>query len=271
MTVVFALMHVSLVSSVFSVLSNAAIRCEFVNEKYKVDGNALSSAYDDAGRQTQVSGSVLSGRSETFALDGGNNRTSDSKTGSTHWQYQNVDQPTQRSAPGGNDTVNYRYAAAGNQTVKTIGALTEPAHTTRYSYDALNRLAQVRDGARQLIASYSYDPFDSRLCKTIRESATLATTLVSSNQAAGHVTSYLHTDWGILAKANATGQIQASYGYNFQQNNGVASLCARVLVRDDAVNASADFRYTQHHNDHLGPPQRPAGNLQPPAPARLVL
>ena len=83
MTVVFAHMHVSLVCSVFSVLSNAAIRCEFVNEKYKVDGNALSSAYDDAGRLTHVSGSVLSGRSETFALDAGNNRTSDGKTGST--------------------------------------------------------------------------------------------------------------------------------------------------------------------------------------------
>lgn len=228
------------------------------------DGNALSYAYDDAGRLTQVSGSALSGRSESFGLDAGNNRISHNKTGSALWQYDNANQLTQRPAPGGNGTVNYQYDASGNQTVKTLSALAEPFRTTRFSYDALNRLSQVLDGAGQLIASYSYDPFDRRLRKTLGNSATLFTTLGSSGQAAGQVTSYLHTDWGILAEANSTGQIQVSYGYNPQRDNGVAPMYARVPAKDSAGNPTGDYRYTYYHNDHLGTPQRltdKAGNL----------
>lgn len=68
----------------------------------------------------------------------------------------------------------------------------------------------------------------------------------------------------ILAEANATGQIQASYGYNSQRDNGVAPLYARVPAKDSAGNATGDYRYTYYHNDHLGTPQRisdKAGNL----------
>lgn len=60
----------------------------------------------------------------------------------------------------------------------------------------------------------------------------------------------------ILAEANAQGQIQASYGYNPQRDNGVAPLYARVPAKDSAGNPTGDFRYTYYHNDHLGTPQR---------------
>lgn len=68
----------------------------------------------------------------------------------------------------------------------------------------------------------------------------------------------------ILAEANAAGQIQASYSYNPQRDNGVAPLYARVPAKDSAGNATGDYCYTYYHNDHLGTPQRltdKAGNL----------
>lgn len=214
------------------------------------DGNALSYTYDDAGRLTQVGASAFSGRTETFGLDANSNRLTHNKAGSGTWAYDAANQLTQR--PSSSGTTSYQYDASGNLTQKTDSALAEPARTTRYSYDAFNRLSEVTNGAGTLIARYSYDPFDRRHTKQLGPdtSATL--------------THYLHTDWGILAEANGSGQVQISYGWNPQRDNSVAPLYARVPAKDTAGNPTGNYRYVYYHNDHQGTPQRltdKAGNI----------
>lgn len=74
------------------------------------------------------------------------------------------------------------------------------------------------------------------------------------------VTHYLQSEWGLLAEADATGQVHTSYGWNPQRDNSVAPLYARV---PDPANPGSP-RYVYYRNDHLGTPQRiidKAGNL----------
>ena len=149
---------------------------------------------------------------------------------------------------------NLAQDTAGNLTVKTDTSKTEPARTTRYTWDAFNRLAEVRDGANALIARYSYDPFDRRIRKELGNSSTLNAT------ATGAVTNYLQSEWGLLAEADGAGALQMSYGWSPQRDNSVAPLFARV---SDPANAG-QYRYVYYHNDHLGTPQRmtdKAGNV----------
>ena len=222
------------------------------------DGNTLGYTHDDAGRLTGISAGFLSGRSEAFTLDSNSNRASHSRTGASAWQYDTASQLTQRPAEGGSGTVSYQYDAAGNLTVKTDTSKTEPARTTRYTWDAFNRLAEVRDGTNALIARYSYDPFDRRIRKELGNSSTLNAT------ATGAVTNYLQSEWGLLAEADGAGALQMSYGWSPQRDNGVAPLFARVP--DPAVTGTTTvaWRYVYYHNDHLGTPQRmtdKAGNV----------
>jgi len=65
---------------------------------------------------------------------------------------------------------------------------------TEWQWFALNRLAEVRDGAGELIARYTYDPFDRRIGKELGAS----TTLQSQGLAAGAVAHYLPGPWGLL-------------------------------------------------------------------------
>jgi RHS repeat-associated protein len=220
------------------------------------DGNALVYTHDDSGRLTQVQASALSGRSEAFGLDGASNRTSHSLTGASAWEYDAASQLTQRPGAGGSGTVSYQYDASGNLTVKTDAAKAEPARTTRYSWDAFNRLAEVRDGAGALIATYTYDPFDRRIRKELGAS----TTLQDQGLAVGAVAHYLASPWGLLAEADGAGAVQVTYGWSPQVEDGVAPLFARVPNPASA----GGFRYVYYHNDHLGTPQRitdKAGNL----------
>ena len=229
----------------------------------KADNTTLAYQYDAADRLTQVSASAL-GRSEAFSYDANTNRSSSSNTGASAWQYDNAGQLSQRPGAGGNGSVSYTYDDSGNLSTKVNSSLAEPARTTRYAYDALNRLSEVRDGADNLIASYQYDPFDRRISKQLGNSATLATSLANSGQTPGELRLYLHSEWGLLAESNASGQLLASYGWSPQRENGTFPLYVRIPEKDSQGSATQNYRYAYYHNDHLGTPQRltdKAGNL----------
>jgi len=212
----------------------------------RIDGNELAYTHDDAGRLTQVNAGLLSARSETFTLDANGNRLTHSQTGSTPWQYDAAGRLTQRPSTGGGGTVSYRYDASGNLIEKTDTSRPEPQRTTRYGWDAFNRLQEARDGAGALIARYSYDPFDRRIRKELGGSATLQE---NTRHSAAH---YLHTEWGLLAEADASGQLTTTYGWHPQKDNSVAPLYART---PDAAHPG-QWRTVYYHNDHLGTPQR---------------
>lgn len=214
----------------------------------RIDGNELVYTHDDAGRLTQVNAGLLTARSETFTLDANGNRLTHSQTGSTQWQYDAAGRLTQRPSASGGGTTSYQYDASGNLSVKTDTSRPEPYRTTRYSWDAFNRLAEVKDGAGHRIARYTYDPFDRRIRKERGDSATLQAGAGAPNSA----THYLHTEWGLLAEADGSGQLTTTYGWNPQKDNSVAPLFART---PDTANPG-QWRTVYYHNDHLGAPQR---------------
>ncbi|WP_418119350.1 RHS repeat-associated core domain-containing protein [Variovorax sp. 350MFTsu5.1] len=217
-----------------------------------IDGNTLDYTLDDAGRLKALDASMLSGRSEAFTLDANSNRLTHSRTGSGTWAYDSAGQLTQRPAAGGSGTVSYQYDASGNLTQKTDTSKAEPARTTRYAWDALNRLSEVRDGAGELVALYSYDPFDRRIRKELGGSATLSTAGAGGSDIRNAITHYLQSEWGVLAEANGTGKLQTVYGWNPQNAAGTAPIYARLA---DASQPGA-WRTVYYHNDHLGTPQR---------------
>jgi RHS repeat-associated protein len=217
-----------------------------------IDGSTLDYALDDAGRLTALNASAASGRSETFALDANSNRLTHSRTGSGTWQYDNAGQLTQRPAAGGTGAIDYQYDASGNLVRKTDTSKAEPARTTRYAWDALNRLSEVRDGAGELVARYRYDPFDRRIRKELGNSATLSAAGHGGSDIRNAVTHYLQSEWGTLAEADGSGKVRTVYGWNPQNQAGTAPIYARLA---DAVEPGS-WRTVYYHNDHLGTPQR---------------
>ncbi len=59
-------------------------------------------------------------------------------------------------------------------------------------------------------------------------------------------------EWGLLAEADASGQLTTTYGWHPQKDNSVAPLYART---PDAAHPG-QWRTVYYHNDHLGTPQR---------------
>lgn len=217
-----------------------------------IDGNSVDYTLDDAGRLTALDASVLSGRSEAFTLDANSNRLTHSRTGSGTWVYDNAGQLTQRPAAGGTGTVDYQYDASGNLTQKTDTTKSEPARTTRYAWDALKRLSEVRDGAGELIARYSYDPFDRRIRKELGNSTTLSTAGPGASDIRNATTHYLQSEWGTLAEADGNGKVRTVYGWNPQSESGTAPIYARLAN----TSQPGTWRTVYYHNDHLGTPQR---------------
>lgn len=214
------------------------------------DGAALDYTHDDAGRLVAVGAGFTTGRSESFTLDANSNRLTHSKTGSGVWIYDDAGQLTQR--PGVSGTISYQYDAAGNLTQKTDTDKPEPARTTRYGWDAHNRLVEVRDGADALIARYSYDPFDRRIKKELGDSATLQTAGEGGTDIRNSTTHYLQSEWGLLAEADASGQVKVAYGWNPQTEASTAPIYARI-----AGGTQTDgWRTVYYHNDPLGTPLR---------------
>ncbi len=196
------------------------------------DGTPRDYRYDDVTRLKSVDVSASPASNESFEYDSASNRIRDGKTGDAVWRYDAAGQLSQRGS------ISYRYDASGNQIEQTDTRKAGPLRTTRYAYDAFNRLVDIRDGAGAVVASYTYDPFDRRLSKTLGSGATASTTY------------FLPNAWGLLAETDADGNVKTVYGWHPQTENGTYPLFARV------DNADGGKRYVYYHNDHLATPQR---------------
>ena len=188
----------------------------------EVDGRDTGYEYDEALRLVKTDASFTGGVSETFAIDAAGNRTSHSAVSGT-WEYDDANRLQSKGS------VSYAYDASGNMVRKVDSSLAEPRRTTHYVYDVLDRLVQIRDGADAVVATYTYDPFDNRLSKTV----------------GGVTTLYLHGDEGLLAETDAAGQVLRSYGWDLQNPYASAPLFQR-----------AGGAYYYYHNDHQGTPWR---------------
>jgi RHS repeat-associated protein len=216
-------------------LENRYGQMQEVTER-RVDGAATQYTYDDALRLTGTQGDGT----VTYTLDAAGNRVGATPVPGT-WSYDAANQLTSKGA------ITYTYDAAGNLISKVNSAAAEPQRTTRYEYDSFSRLIAVRNGADQLVARYTYDPFDLRLSKEVFIGPNAGTTF------------YLHTETGPVAEATAAGVVTTSYGWHPEEAYGTYPLYARV----PAVNSSG-YRYVYYHNDHLGTPHRvtdTAGNV----------
>jgi RHS repeat-associated protein len=196
------------------------------------DGQPTQYSYDDSLHLTSVQNNTNAALTEGYTVDAAGNRVGHSRTGGSTWVYDAANQLTSRG------TVTYTYDAAGNLTRKVDASLPEPLRTTQYEYDAFSRLQRALDGSGAVLASYVYDPFDRRLSKTLGN---------------GKVTYYLHSERGLLAEADAVGQVGTSYGWHPEHEAGSYPLYARVA--DPASGPSAK-RYVYYHNDHIGTPHR---------------
>lgn len=187
-----------------------------------VNGQETTYDYDAALRLVEADAGFSGGTSETFSIDAAGNRTQHSAVNGT-WIYDDANRLLSRGS------VTYTYDAAGNLVQRVDTSRSEPQRTTHYAYDVLGRLVEIRDGADAVVASYTYDPFDNRLTKTVGGTTTL----------------YLHGDEGLLAETDASGQVLRSYGWDPQGMYGTSPLFQR-----------ASGAYYYYHNDHLGTPWR---------------
>lgn len=217
--------------------------------------------YDDEIRLTAVStdsGGVFGTDTETYTLDAVGNRIAHSKVPGA-WTYDANNRLLQRGT-GANATT-YEYDDAGNL-VKQSGA----GVVMQFAYDARNRLAEVKNGAGQLVARYGYDPLDRRIWREQfrgRDGSALAQ---------ARQTYYLYADEGLIAEASrditlngdlsvtAAGShvLTAQYGPrpNAEFTTGVLFAKLRNSNGADSV--------AYYHHDHLGTPVQAtdkAGNL----------
>jgi RHS repeat-associated protein len=227
-----------------------------ITQKNLTDANASGSStltqqygYDDEHRLTQAtrdSGGLFGQSTETFGFDTVGNRTSHSVVNGA-LTYDANNRLTQRGT--GSNAITYQYDANGNLTQKTTGTSGSAASIRKYQYDLLNRLTALRDGADQLIAQYEYDPFDLRLAKTLyRDEA--GQTLVTPKRI-----HYLYSDEGLIAEANAQGQVTTQYGWKPDGQWSTDPIFIKTTIQGNAGNP-AQTAYAYFHNDHLGTPLR---------------
>jgi len=202
-----------------------------VTEK-TLDGVATTYGYDNATRLTSVQTSSAA-FNEGYTVDANGNRVSDTRTGSSNWQYDSANQLVRQG------TVTYSYDDNGSLVRRVDSAQAEPLRTRTFQYDALKRLSEVRDGAGALVARYEYDPFDRRLSKQVG--------------AAGPVTFFFPSPTGIVGEMDAAGEVKVSYGWHPEHDDSTYPLYARHAQ-------GAGSRYVYYHNDHLGTPHRVTDN-----------
>ena len=131
-------------------------------------------------------------------------------------------------------SINYTYDANGNTLNQTDTA--NAANTRNYLWDTNNRLTEVRDANNTLIAVYSYDPFGRRLSKDTDTKKIY----------------YLYNEEGLIAEADATGQLTKSYGYA----PGSTYMTNPLWMKSGNGSTGSAQAYYTYQNDHLGTPQK---------------
>lgn len=199
-------------------------------------GRTTSYAYDGAGNRTSLTDPA--GRTTAFGYDAGNELTSvkysDSKT----------------------PDVSYTYTADGQRATMTDGT-----GTTSYSYDSLNQLTKVTDGAGHT-TSYHYDTVGNLTTLTypngqpVTRSFDKAGQLTSMTDWLGHSTSFGYDPDGDLTTETFPNSIQATSAYN------TAGQLTSITDREGAATL-ASFSYTR---DNLGQVTAAATSGSPGAP-----
>ncbi|MCG8314083.1 MAG: hypothetical protein MI976_12805 [Pseudomonadales bacterium] len=154
-------------------------------QSYVIDGVTKVYGYDEDKRLTQVE--IDGVVAESFEYDAAGNRTR-LNGGDVQWQY-NANNELLAS-----DFSTYEYDDNGNLVEKD-----EAGEVTRYLYDEINRLKEIRRGDDSLVAGYQYDPFNRRLVKRV----------------GGVATHFVYSNDGMVAEAASSGSVSKGYEYWF--------------------------------------------------------
>ena len=187
-------------------------------------------SYDTLDRLTGAAYTGSSQTNEAYTYDAVANRLTDGSTGSpptVSYTYNENNQLVTASS------ITYTYDANGNTINQTDAS--NAANTRNYIYDTDNRLVEIRNSSNTLIAAYSYDPFGRRLSKDTGSSKTY----------------YLYNAEGLIAEADATGQVTKTYGYA-----PASTFSTNPLWLKAAAIGSQTQSYYYYQNDHLGTPQK---------------
>ena len=208
--------------------------------------------YDDESRLTKAvtddTGALFGTDTETFTLDGVNNRTEHNKV-LGDWSYDANNRLTETGTLI--NKTSYDYDSAGNLISKTKGGT-----STYYLYDSQHRLIEVQDTSHNPIARYGYDPFNHRIWKEAYRNQDGA----PLNQPTRSY--YLYADEGLIAEsqqaitlnadqtvtANTTPAIINQYGPRPDGEFTTATLFIRTK------NSAGGNTIAYYHHDHLGTP-----------------
>jgi RHS repeat-associated protein len=210
--------------------------------------------YDAETRLTQVgmdSGGLFGVDTETFTFDLLGNRIAHNEQ-SGAWTYDANNRLIKRGgACGETNTVCYDWDNTGNVIKKTEGA-----RVTQYSYDALNRLVEVKDGQGNLISRYGYDPQDRRLWKEqYRDKIGQILNFAQRSY-------YLYSDEGLIAEATQAITLNADNGVTM---SGAPVITAQYGPRPESgfttgvlfiktKNSNGENAFGYYHHDHLQTP-----------------
>lgn len=213
-----------------------AVNSSLMHREYEYDavGNVVSKdtehglytyQYDALHRLTEATNPSVDIANEQFSYDKLGNRITDSVNNGIALEYNNNNELTKI------DSIVPVYNANGHMTEKPWS--TTNTVPQKYTYDATNRLKEIKNYNQDTIAEYYYDPFGRRLWKDVTEDTTVVRTY------------YMYSKEGLIAEFDANGDEICSYGYVpgstwttnplFQKRNG---------------------SYYWYLNDHIGTPQK---------------
>ena len=178
---------------------------------------------------------------EAYSYDPVANRLTQGAAGSPQvilsYTYNENNQLLSAGGSTGSPTVSYSYDANGNTVSQSdSNGSTSSPQARNYVYDTSDRLVEVRDGNNALIAVYSYDPFGRRLSKDTGTRKTF----------------FLYNEEGLIAEADASGQLTKSYGYA----PGSTYMTNPLWMKSGNGLTGSAQAYYAYQNDHLGTPQK---------------
>ena len=203
------------------------------------EAGATSYSYDSLDHLTGATytNQTTPQANETYTYDPVANRITDHRT-TAAWTYNENNQLETA------DGISYTYDDNGNTLNQTdANGSTGSPQARNYTYDTDNRLIEVRDAGSNLIAAYSYDPFGRRLSKDTGTQKTY----------------YFYNAEGLIAEADASGQIIKSYGYapgSTASTGSAQAFSTNPLWLKAAAMGSQTQGYYYYQNDHLGTPQK---------------
>lgn len=215
--------------------------------------------YDAGGRLTRIAsdnGTNMQATFESFNFDAIGNRTAHSRV-EGGWIYDANNRLIQRGV--GENATTYTYDQAGNLLTKN-----EPGNrVTKFFYNQANRLAEVKNGADDLIARYGYDPMGRRIWKDQYRDREHAPLMQQTR------TFFLYADEGLIAEAVQKIRLNVDGSVSL---DGDASIVTQYGPRPDAKfttgilfvktrNSNGNEVFAYYHHDHLNTPVQATDRL----------